>query len=200
MNSIIRHVGDYRWDGVPVLNYKENGTHFKAISRQILFEGGPKLQTQLRYFEIESGGHSTLERHDHIHSVMIIRGRGHCLVGDAIYEITGNDLVYVPTMTWHQFRATTSEPLGFLCLVMWTATVPSGQMRRIRQRCWRCPRWVSLFDFNQPVILRTKTLRAFYVGINLSIPKVHEEHVEGSASGKFSQFHGSRFFDSDELP
>ncbi len=34
MNSIIRHVGGHRWDGVPVLNYKEEGTHFKAISRQ----------------------------------------------------------------------------------------------------------------------------------------------------------------------
>jgi len=117
MNSIIRHVGGYRWDGVSVLNYKEDGTHFKAISRQILFEGGPKLGAQLRYFEIEPGGHSTLERHDHIHSVMVIRGHGHCLVGDAIYEITGNDVVYIPSLTWHQFRATANEPLGFLCLV-----------------------------------------------------------------------------------
>jgi mannose-6-phosphate isomerase-like protein (cupin superfamily) len=117
MNTIIRHAGDFRWDGLPVLNYKEDGTHFKAISRQILFEGGPKLGAQLRYFEILPGGHSTLERHDHIHSVMINRGRGHCLVGDAIYEIGLNDLVYVPSLTWHQFRATTGEPLGFLCLV-----------------------------------------------------------------------------------
>ena len=117
MNTIIRHAGDFRWDGLPVLNYKEDGTHFKAISRQILFEGGPKLGAQLRYFEILPGGHSTLERHDHIHSVMIIRGRGHCLVGDAIYEIGLNDLVYIPSLTWHQFRATMGEPFGFLCLV-----------------------------------------------------------------------------------
>ncbi len=48
---------------------------------------------------------------------MIIRGRGHCLVGDAIYEVGVNDLVYVPTMTWHQFRATADESFGFLCLV-----------------------------------------------------------------------------------
>jgi len=26
-------------------------------------------------------------------------------------------LVYVPSMTWHQFRASNDEPLGFLCLV-----------------------------------------------------------------------------------
>src|SRR5476649_1646411 len=106
MNSIIRHVGGHRWNGVPVLNYKEEGSHFKAISRQVLFEGGPKLGAELRYFEIEPGGHSTLERHDHIHSVMIIRGAVHCLVGEAVYPIGVNDLVYVPTMTWHQFRAT----------------------------------------------------------------------------------------------
>ncbi len=117
MNSVIRHVGGHRWNGVPVLNYKEEGSHFKAISRQVLFEGGPKLGAELRYFEIAPGGHSTLERHDHIHSVMIIRGRGQCLVGDAIYEIAGNDLVYIPSMTWHQFRATTNEWLGLLCMV-----------------------------------------------------------------------------------
>ena len=27
------------------------------------------------------------------------------------------DLVTVPPMTWHQFRATAGEPLGFLCMV-----------------------------------------------------------------------------------
>jgi mannose-6-phosphate isomerase-like protein (cupin superfamily) len=117
MNSIIRHLGNHRWDSLPVLNYKEEGSHFKAISRQVLFPGGPKLGAELRYFEIEPGGHSTLERHDHIHSVMVIRGCGQCLVGDAIHEIGSNDLVYVPSMTWHQFRATRNEPLGFLCLV-----------------------------------------------------------------------------------
>ena len=117
MSEIIRHVGGQRWNGVPVLNYTVEGTHFKAISRQVLFEGGPKLGAELRYFEIEPGGHSTLERHDHIHSVMVIRGRGRCLVGDTVHDIAEHDLVSVPTMTWHQFRATTDEPLGFLCLV-----------------------------------------------------------------------------------
>lgn len=124
MNSIVRHVGGHRWDGLPVLNYKEEGTHFKAISRQILFEGGPKLGAELRYFEIELGGHSTLERHDHIHSVMIHRGRGQVLVGDAIYDVGVNDLIYIPSMTWHQFRATAGEPFGFLCLVNTTRDRP----------------------------------------------------------------------------
>jgi hypothetical protein len=38
-------------------------------------------------------------------------------VGDQIYDLDLYDLVRVPPLTWHQFRATTDEPLGFLCLV-----------------------------------------------------------------------------------
>jgi mannose-6-phosphate isomerase-like protein (cupin superfamily) len=106
----------FRWEGVPVLAYKEEGgTHFKGITRQVLFDD--PAGSQLRYFEIVPGGHSTLERHDHIHSVMILRGRGQALVGSEIHALETNDLVRVPPRTWHQFRATGGEPLGFLCVV-----------------------------------------------------------------------------------
>ena len=117
MNAIVRHVGGHRWNGVPVLNYKEEGTHFKAISRQVLFEGGPKLGAELRYFEMAAGGFSTLERHEHMHGVLILRGRGHCLVGSGVRSIETRDLITVPPMTWHQFRTKGDEPMGFLCMV-----------------------------------------------------------------------------------
>ena len=114
----VRQVAPFRWEGIPVLAYKEDGgTHFRAITRQVLFEGSPSLGAQLRYFEIAPGGHSTLERHDHIHSVMILRGDGQALVGDCIIPLSEHDLVAIPPQTWHQFRATSSNPLGFLCLV-----------------------------------------------------------------------------------
>ncbi len=108
----------FRWEGVPLLAYKEeSGSHFKAITRQVLFDDGEHFDTQLRYFEIAPGGHSTLERHDHAHSVMVIRGAGSALVGGEVFELGMRDLVRVPPATWHQFRATAGEPLGFLCLV-----------------------------------------------------------------------------------
>jgi quercetin dioxygenase-like cupin family protein len=100
---------------VPVLAYKEDGgTHFKAISRQVLLSDDG---AELRYFEIAPGGHSTLERHDHAHSVMVIRGEGKVLVGRAVHALLTNDLVRIPPQTWHQFRATAESPLGFLCMV-----------------------------------------------------------------------------------
>jgi|SRR5579883_1524080 len=108
---------DYRWDDVACLPYKEDGlAPFKAISRQVLF-AEPKLGCELRYFEMAAGGYSTLERHEHMHAVMILRGHGQCLVGDAVRQIKPFDLVTIPSWTWHQFRATDGAPLGFLCMV-----------------------------------------------------------------------------------
>lgn len=114
---ILRHAKDCTWDGVPVLPYKEDGTIFKSVTRQVLFDGTGDLPVQFRYFEVGPGGHSTLERHQHQHAVMVIRGHGRVLVGDQVYEIGMRDVVHIPPMTWHQFRAPEDEPLGFLCVV-----------------------------------------------------------------------------------
>ena len=108
---------DFRWDGVELLRYKDEGSApFRDVTRQVLFAdaaGG----VEWRYFEVAPGGWSTLERHEHTHAVMVLRGRGRCLVGAQVREIGERDLVEVPPMTWHQFRAAPDAPLGFLCLV-----------------------------------------------------------------------------------
>jgi S-methyl-1-thioxylulose 5-phosphate methylthiotransferase len=108
---------DYRWQGVEQRPYKEDDRAlFKSITRQVLFSD-PEMRGELRYFEVAPGGFSTLERHEHMHAVLILRGRGHCLVGDEVKPLATRDLVTVPPMTWHQFRAREDEPLGFLCMV-----------------------------------------------------------------------------------
>jgi quercetin dioxygenase-like cupin family protein len=106
-----------RWQDVEVLEYKrqEDGL-FRDVTRQVLFDD-PLLACQLRYFEVAPGGHTTLERHEHAHAVLIARGSGRCLVGDRVYAVATHDLVHVPPLTWHQFRAGKDESLGFLCMV-----------------------------------------------------------------------------------
>lgn len=107
----------YGWDRVDRLAYKEEGSApFKAITRQVLF-AGLSLDSELRYFEMAPGGHSTLEQHGHAHAVMILRGHGHCLLGNRVHAVGPQDLVTIPGWTWHQFRATGAAPLGFLCMV-----------------------------------------------------------------------------------
>jgi quercetin dioxygenase-like cupin family protein len=109
--------GDYRWDAVDLLRYKEEGSApFKDITRQVLFSP-PDQATELRYFEIAPGGYSTLERHQHTHAVLILRGRGTVQIGGDVQSISERDLVTVDPLTWHQFRAAPDSALGFLCLV-----------------------------------------------------------------------------------
>lgn len=127
----------YRWDGVDLLAYKEEGTApFRAISRQTLFARAD-LACELRYFEVAPGGFSTLERHQHMHAVLILRGRGRCLLGEVVHAIAPHDLVTIPAWTWHQFRATAGEPLGFLCMVNAERDrpqLPSAEdLRRLRE-------------------------------------------------------------------
>ncbi len=112
-----RHKGGFRWAEVELHVYKTEGEGpFKDVTRQTLFNA-EHLAGELRYFEISPGGHSTLERHEHVHAVMILRGHGRCLVGDQVRDVSTLDLVNIPPMTWHQFRAGPGEPLGFLCMV-----------------------------------------------------------------------------------
>jgi mannose-6-phosphate isomerase-like protein (cupin superfamily) len=112
-----RQTTPLRWNGVDVRAYKQEGTApFRDVTRQVLFDD-PGLGCQLRYFEVAPGGHTTLERHEHSHAVVIQHGRGTCLVGERIEPVAPFDLVEVPPLTWHQFCADANVPLGFLCMV-----------------------------------------------------------------------------------
>lgn len=107
----------FNWQGVERMPYKQEGdAPFRDIARQILFDE-PALGCQLRYFEMDAGGHSTLERHEHMHAVMILRGRGQCLLGSEIRDVAPHDLITIPAWQWHQFRANAGEKMGFLCMV-----------------------------------------------------------------------------------
>ena len=107
----------FRWAEVELKRYKEEGgAPFRDVTRQTLFHR-PDMRGELRYFEVAAGGHSTLERHEHAHAVMILRGGGDALIGANVHPVRAFDLVTVPPSTWHQFRAAAEGPLGFLCMV-----------------------------------------------------------------------------------
>jgi quercetin dioxygenase-like cupin family protein len=110
----------FRWEGVAVESYKPDPKLFSGVTRQTVLGEGPgegAATVVTRYFEVQPGGFSTLELHEHWHFVVVLRGEGTVTLGDEVTAIAPYDAVYVAPLTAHQFRATGTEPLGFICIV-----------------------------------------------------------------------------------
>lgn len=111
---------DYRWDSVGIKEYKTDGTGFRDITRQTLLgeaEDEARLNFITRYFELQPGGYSSLEHHEHPHVVVVIRGHGEVILQERVETIGLHDCVYIAPHTVHQFHPLGEEPLGFLCMV-----------------------------------------------------------------------------------
>ena len=108
------------WPDLERKVYKSTGSGFNRISRYVLLgerEDEAGLNIQTRYFEIGEGGYSSLERHRHPHTVVIVKGRGSMILDDRIAELEHMDTVYIAPHTIHQFHADRGEPMGFICVV-----------------------------------------------------------------------------------
>jgi quercetin dioxygenase-like cupin family protein len=111
----------FTWDGVAAQVYKRgdagaSGLGWRDVVRHTL-AGGEALAFQLRYFEIAPAGYSSLEKHAHAHTIIVLRGRGQVVAGRSVFDVEPYDLVVIPPGTSHQFVNAGSEPFGFLCPV-----------------------------------------------------------------------------------
>ena len=119
-SKVIRHDGEFAWQGIALEAYKATTESWAGISRrELVGKRGESAQFQVRYFEIEPGGFSTLEKHEHEHVVFAVRGVGEVQFGCYIYKVGFGDVVYVAPNDPHQFRTPNdaTEPFGFLCIV-----------------------------------------------------------------------------------
>lgn len=119
-SKLLRQTGGLRWEGVDEEDYKATTETWQGISRrELIGKRGESPAFHVRYFEIEPGGFSTLEKHHHEHVVIVQRGRGQARFGCYMYEVGFGDVVYVGPDDPHQFLCPgdATEPFGFLCIV-----------------------------------------------------------------------------------
>ena len=114
-----KFAGDFTWHQTLQQEYKADpNAGWQGVRRTELAGDSERLPFHVRYFEIEPGGYSSLEKHEHQHVVTVLRGRGTVTLGSHVRDIGFGDVVYVAPMEVHQFaNSTADEPLGFLCLV-----------------------------------------------------------------------------------
>lgn len=109
---------NFEWESAERKVYKTDTDNFKDIHRySLLGETEKDLNFQTRYFEIQPGGYSSLEKHRHPHTVIIIRGKGTVILGNSLREVQLHDVVYISPEIIHQFHADIDETLGFICVV-----------------------------------------------------------------------------------
>jgi quercetin dioxygenase-like cupin family protein len=113
----------FRWEGVEEKTYKlgvreERGMCWRGVTRHTLTSQSEfPAAFETRYFEFEPGGYSSLEKHRHVHVIVVLRGAGRALIGDRVHEISAFDVLYVPPLTPHRWLNAGAEPFGFLCTV-----------------------------------------------------------------------------------
>lgn len=108
--------GTFEWEGVVEQAYDSPDVQGATVQWLIgAREKAPHFA--LRYFQVEPGGHTSLDSHVHDHGVLILKGRGSVLLGDNEIHVSFGDVVYVSPYELHQFRCAGDEPLGFLCVV-----------------------------------------------------------------------------------
>jgi len=104
------------WEGSEIFTYKDEPGTWEGVTRQILAENAA-TQFEIRYFEIEPGGFTTHEKHEHDHCVIVLNGQGEVFLDNEWQSISELDAVHIGSMQPHQFRNTSQSPFGFLCIV-----------------------------------------------------------------------------------
>ncbi len=113
----------FAWSGIDPEGYRAGREDlpdqgFRGVTRHTITSAETvPCGFEVRYFEIAPSGYTRLERHEHVHSVTVLRGSGYAVVGDELLIVSAHDHVYVPPLTFHQFVNDGDKPLGFLCVV-----------------------------------------------------------------------------------
>ena len=120
---VLKHRPGFEWSDRPSTAYKDardlaQDLAFKGVRRvELVGKFGERSPTDLRYFEIEPGGYSSLERHLHAHIVIGARGRGVLVLGERRETLSPMDVACIGSLESHQLRNESPEPFGFFCIV-----------------------------------------------------------------------------------
>lgn len=120
----------HSWHGVDPVAYKPAAEHHCGVVRNTLIgEQGERTAFHVRYFEIAPGGNTSLERHEHEHVVVVLRGTGRVRLGDQVHAVGYGDTIYVAPNEVHQLANEATDPFGFLCIVDARRDMPAAVER-----------------------------------------------------------------------
>ncbi len=88
-----------------------------GTERQILIGPDQGPHFALRRFIMQPGGGMPRHTNEVEHEQYVIRGRATIGIGDETFQVSADDVVYIPAGVPHWYRAEGEEPFEFLCAV-----------------------------------------------------------------------------------
>jgi quercetin dioxygenase-like cupin family protein len=89
----------------------------RSATVQVLIgpDEGPNFA--MRRFSMQPGGGMPAHTNQVEHEQYVLRGRARVGIGDQVFEVKQNDVVFIPAGVPHWYEAQGSEPFEFLCVV-----------------------------------------------------------------------------------
>ncbi len=105
---IIRSLGS-----IPI----EKVTAGKNTFRQVLIGSDEAPNFAMRRFIIEPGGEMPNHTNTVEHEQLVLNGCARVSIGDEIFEVKKNDVVFIPANVPHSYKTLGDESFEFLCMV-----------------------------------------------------------------------------------
>ena len=100
-------------DSIPTESVKAGS----GVSRQILIGPDEAPHFALRRFVIQPGGGMPRHTNTGEHEQYVLRGRAKIGIGDEVFAVREDDVVYIPAGVPHFYQVEGVEPFEFLCVV-----------------------------------------------------------------------------------
>ena len=86
-------------------------------TRQVLISSDDAPNFAMRKFILQPGGSMPLHTNTVEHEQYVLNGQAEILIGDNIYNVKKDDVVFIPADIPHSYKVINDEPFEFLCLV-----------------------------------------------------------------------------------
>ena len=126
VRSLLQVSDDFNWAERKNQRYKiSRDLPFQGVRRvELVGKQGEPCAFELRYFELEPGGYTSLEKHAHTHVLIGARGQGLVIMDEERLALKPDDIAYVAPLQVHQLRNESEQPFGFYCIVDHTRDKP----------------------------------------------------------------------------
>ncbi|KAF0150834.1 MAG: hypothetical protein FD143_2511 [Ignavibacteria bacterium] len=88
-----------------------------GTTKQILISSQDAPTFAMRKFSIEPGGEMPMHTNSVEHEQLVLGGKAQVVIGENLYEVKKNDVLFIPAGVPHSYKTIDDEPFEFLCIV-----------------------------------------------------------------------------------